>query len=118
MFPCFGRHVNLPLLFQQTCACFIVVLAEVRMFPCCFGRHVNVYCCFGRPAYATPRILDKAGLTLSDISVFEYHEAFAVSCLCFVCYTLQRVIKKRSMYSYGLSVMLASQNADYENLRH
>ncbi|XP_076440392.1 trifunctional enzyme subunit beta, mitochondrial-like [Babylonia areolata] len=29
------------------------------------------------PAYATPRILDKAGLSLSDISVFEYHEAFA-----------------------------------------
>ncbi|XP_070194755.1 trifunctional enzyme subunit beta, mitochondrial-like isoform X1 [Littorina saxatilis] len=29
------------------------------------------------PAYATPRILDKAGLTLSDVSVFEYHEAFA-----------------------------------------
>ncbi|KAL8581461.1 hypothetical protein ACOMHN_004346 [Nucella lapillus] len=29
------------------------------------------------PAYATPRILDKAGLNLSDISVFEYHEAFA-----------------------------------------
>ncbi|XP_067679388.1 trifunctional enzyme subunit beta, mitochondrial-like [Haliotis asinina] len=29
------------------------------------------------PAYATPRIVEKAGLTLSDISVFEYHEAFA-----------------------------------------
>ncbi|KAK7503995.1 hypothetical protein BaRGS_00004727 [Batillaria attramentaria] len=29
------------------------------------------------PAYATPRILKKAGLKLSDISVFEYHEAFA-----------------------------------------
>ena len=31
-----------------------------------------------RPAYATPRILEKAGLSLSDIDVFEYHEAFAV----------------------------------------
>lgn len=29
------------------------------------------------PAYATPKILDKAGLKLSDIDVFEYHEAFA-----------------------------------------
>ncbi|XP_071117489.1 trifunctional enzyme subunit beta, mitochondrial-like [Haliotis cracherodii] len=29
------------------------------------------------PAYATPRIVEKAGLTMSDISVFEYHEAFA-----------------------------------------
>lgn len=30
------------------------------------------------PAYATPRLLDKAGMTLKDIDVFEYHEAFAV----------------------------------------
>jgi len=29
------------------------------------------------PAYATPRILEKNGLSLSDIDVFEYHEAFA-----------------------------------------
>jgi len=29
------------------------------------------------PAYATPKILAKAGLSLSDIDVFEYHEAFA-----------------------------------------
>ncbi|GAB1605374.1 trifunctional enzyme subunit beta, mitochondrial-like [Argonauta hians] len=29
------------------------------------------------PAYATPKVLSKAGLQLSDISVFEYHEAFA-----------------------------------------
>ena len=32
-----------------------------------------------RPAYATPRLLEKNGLTLADIDVFEYHEAFAVS---------------------------------------
>ena len=31
-----------------------------------------------RPAYATPKILNKSGLKLSDIDVFEYHEAFAV----------------------------------------
>jgi len=29
------------------------------------------------PAYATPKILNKNGLTLADIDVFEYHEAFA-----------------------------------------
>merc|ERR1719268_544527 len=29
------------------------------------------------PAYATPAVLKKAGLQLSDIDVFEYHEAFA-----------------------------------------
>lgn len=29
------------------------------------------------PAHATPRILKKAGLTLNDIDVYEYHEAFA-----------------------------------------
>ena len=29
------------------------------------------------PAYATPDVLDKAGLKMSDIDVFEYHEAFA-----------------------------------------
>lgn len=34
-----------------------------------------------RPAYATPKLLDKTGLELSDIDVFEYHEAFAVSSL-------------------------------------
>ncbi|XP_062506723.1 trifunctional enzyme subunit beta, mitochondrial-like [Corticium candelabrum] len=29
------------------------------------------------PAYATPKLLDKKKLTLNDIDVFEYHEAFA-----------------------------------------
>ncbi|ENN76085.1 trifunctional enzyme subunit beta, mitochondrial [Dendroctonus ponderosae] len=29
------------------------------------------------PAYATPQILDKAGLTLQDVDTFEFHEAFA-----------------------------------------
>lgn len=29
------------------------------------------------PAYSTPQVLDKAGLKLSDIDVFEFHEAFA-----------------------------------------
>jgi len=29
------------------------------------------------PAYATPQVLDKMGLTLDDIDVYEFHEAFA-----------------------------------------
>lgn len=29
------------------------------------------------PAYATPKVLDQAGLRLQDIQVFEFHEAFA-----------------------------------------
>ncbi len=29
------------------------------------------------PAYATPKVLDRTGLKLSDIDVFEFHEAFA-----------------------------------------
>lgn len=29
------------------------------------------------PAYATPKVLDRAGLSLKDIDVFEFHEAFA-----------------------------------------
>ncbi|WP_142712495.1 acetyl-CoA C-acyltransferase [Fodinibius sediminis] len=29
------------------------------------------------PAYATPQVLDRMGLSLSDIDVFEFHEAFA-----------------------------------------
>jgi len=29
------------------------------------------------PAYSTPKVLDKTGLSLQDIGVFEFHEAFA-----------------------------------------
>ncbi|XP_019393665.1 PREDICTED: trifunctional enzyme subunit beta, mitochondrial [Crocodylus porosus] len=29
------------------------------------------------PTYATPKVLQKAGLTLADVDVFEFHEAFA-----------------------------------------
>lgn len=33
------------------------------------------------PAYATPKVLDKMRLTLDDIDVFEFHEAFAAQIL-------------------------------------
>ncbi|KAH0622976.1 hypothetical protein JD844_025930 [Phrynosoma platyrhinos] len=32
-----------------------------------------------RATYATPKVLERAGLTMADIDVFEFHEAFAVS---------------------------------------
>lgn len=32
-----------------------------------------------RPTYSTPKVLERAGLSMSDIDVFEFHEAFAVS---------------------------------------
>ncbi len=34
------------------------------------------------PAYALPRLLDRAGLELSDIDLYEIHEAFAAQVLC------------------------------------
>jgi acetyl-CoA C-acetyltransferase len=34
------------------------------------------------PAYAVPRMLDRAGLTLQDFDVYEIHEAFAAQVLC------------------------------------
>ncbi|TSO15213.1 Trifunctional enzyme subunit beta, mitochondrial [Bagarius yarrelli] len=30
------------------------------------------------PTYATPKVLERSGLTMADIDVFEFHEAFAV----------------------------------------
>lgn len=33
------------------------------------------------PTYATPKVLEKAGLSLDDIDVFEFHEAFAAQIL-------------------------------------
>lgn len=40
-----------------------------------------------RPTYATPKVLEKAGLTVADIDVFEFHEAFAVSVSKVMCNT-------------------------------
>src|SRR5262249_40255744 len=34
------------------------------------------------PAYAMPRMLDRAGVTLQDFDFFEIHEAFAAQVLC------------------------------------
>jgi acetyl-CoA C-acetyltransferase len=34
------------------------------------------------PAYAVPRLLEKAGLTLQDFDFYEIHEAFAAQVLC------------------------------------
>ena len=50
---------------------FCVVLLFTRLFVSMFHHF--------RPTYATPKVLEKAGLTLADIDVIELHEAFAVS---------------------------------------
>lgn len=50
-------------------------MCEGNVFIYVYTLHVM---CF-RPAYATPKVLERAGLKMSDISVFEFHEAFAVS---------------------------------------
>jgi acetyl-CoA C-acetyltransferase len=34
------------------------------------------------PAYAVPRMLDRAGLSLQDFDLYEIHEAFAAQVLC------------------------------------
>lgn len=34
------------------------------------------------PAYAVPRLLERAGLTLQDFDFYEIHEAFAAQVLC------------------------------------
>jgi len=34
------------------------------------------------PAYAVPRMLDRAGLKLQDFDIYEIHEAFAAQVLC------------------------------------
>lgn len=35
------------------------------------------FCLSFRPAYSIPKVLEKSGLSLKDIDVFELHEAFA-----------------------------------------
>lgn len=63
------------------CLCLKILLTN-----CCWGKLMYQWfhgfhftlSSFQRPAYATPKLLDKTGLKLSDIDVFEYHEAFAV----------------------------------------
>jgi acetyl-CoA acetyltransferase len=44
-------------------------------------QRMGTNCCFYicSPTYAVPKVLEKAGLQLSDIDVWEVHEAFAVS---------------------------------------
>uniref|UniRef100_A0A8C7VYZ7 Trifunctional enzyme subunit beta, mitochondrial n=1 Tax=Oncorhynchus mykiss TaxID=8022 RepID=A0A8C7VYZ7_ONCMY len=48
---------------------------------CCLGDYsssmvMSLFLLF-RPAYGTPKVLARAGLTMDDIDVFEFHEAFA-----------------------------------------
>jgi len=57
---------------------YFTSVSNLRLFmllPCALT--VVLFDC--RPAYAVPRILSKSGLTMADIDVIEFHEAFAVS---------------------------------------
>lgn len=46
-----------------------------------FEFHLISFVIICRPAYSTPKVLEKSGLKMEDIDAFEYHEAFAVSFL-------------------------------------
>uniref|UniRef100_A0A3P9PNQ4 Trifunctional enzyme subunit beta, mitochondrial n=1 Tax=Poecilia reticulata TaxID=8081 RepID=A0A3P9PNQ4_POERE len=47
--------------------------------PKAYLRYLDFLCdlIYLMPTYATPKVLERAGLSLSDIDVFEFHEAFA-----------------------------------------
>ena len=50
-------------------------LENIMLYP----KTIYDFVCVFRPTYATPKVLEKAGLTTADIDVVELHEAFAVS---------------------------------------
>uniref|UniRef100_A0A8I3Q5Q9 Trifunctional enzyme subunit beta, mitochondrial n=1 Tax=Canis lupus familiaris TaxID=9615 RepID=A0A8I3Q5Q9_CANLF len=50
----------------------MLIMAEEKALA--MGYKLKVYL---RPTYATPKVLEKAGLTLNDIDAFEFHEAFS-----------------------------------------
>uniref|UniRef100_A0A8C9GGQ9 Trifunctional enzyme subunit beta, mitochondrial n=1 Tax=Piliocolobus tephrosceles TaxID=591936 RepID=A0A8C9GGQ9_9PRIM len=52
----------------------ILIMAEEKALA--MGYKPKAYL---RPTYATPKVLEKAGLTMNDIDAFEFHEAFSVS---------------------------------------
>lgn len=56
---------------------FFALVSVFHIFHIALALSFHIFNC--RPAYATPKILDKNNLTLKDIDVFEFHEAFAVS---------------------------------------
>lgn len=56
---------------------------------------------FSRPTYSTPKVLERAGLTMNDIDVFEFHEAFAVS------FSSLRVDLKKIKSSFVITTVLS-----------
>jgi len=66
------------------------------------------------PAYAVPRMLERAGLTLQDFDFYEIHEAFAAQVLCTLkAWEDPRFCQER----LGLSKPLGSINLDKLNVR-
>ena len=74
-----------------------------------YGTTLRFIC---RPAYATPKVLDKAGLKLENIDVFEYHEAFAVSVLrCLLVRNFLRVLFSNVFSALSQGQILANLKA-------
>jgi acetyl-CoA C-acetyltransferase len=66
------------------------------------------------PAYAVPRMLDRAGLTLQDFDFYEIHEAFAAQVLCTLnAWESKKFCKER----LGRSSPLGSIDRDKLNIR-
>ncbi|PAU80756.1 acetyl-CoA C-acyltransferase [Halovibrio salipaludis] len=66
------------------------------------------------PAYAVPRLLDKAGLTLQDFDFYEIHEAFASQVLCTLRAWEDQTFCKEKL---GLSKPLGSIDRDRLNVK-
>ncbi|MBU0789129.1 MAG: acetyl-CoA C-acetyltransferase [Gammaproteobacteria bacterium] len=66
------------------------------------------------PAYAVPRMLDRAGLTLQDFDFYEIHEAFAAQVLCTLSAWESKTFCKERL---GLSSPLGSIDRDKLNIR-
>ncbi|MGM0435409.1 MAG: acetyl-CoA C-acetyltransferase, partial [Pseudomonadota bacterium] len=66
------------------------------------------------PAYAVPRLLDKAGLTLQDFDFYEIHEAFASQVLCTLRAWEDETFCKEKL---GLSKPLGSIDRDKLNVK-
>jgi acetyl-CoA acyltransferase 1 len=61
------------------------------------------------PAYAIPKLLGKAGLTIDDIDIFEINEAFASQCL----YSAQVL----SIHAYTNNLVIENSYGEIESKR-
>ena len=52
---------------------------ELNIVKVIYAIYIKMFYFYFSPTYSTAKLMDKTGLTLKDIDVFEFHEAFAVS---------------------------------------